>query len=125
MLTEPVIDELLEAIANIPDEAVNARARPTLERLKASTTLATDLQRGLKVPNSNKSSFVQIKTVMANSDGITNETIIGMIARNPNDWNIDAKHRVFAMVLSDVSAEKTEPAAEGSQISESKDAAQS
>ena len=125
VLTEPVIDELLEAIANISEDTVNSKARAILGRLKASTSLATDLQLGLKVPASNKSSFVSIKAMVAIPEGNPTEVVVGMIARNPNDWNFEAKSKAFAMVLSDLPAKHAELQEEVVQQPEGNDVEQS
>lgn len=101
VLTEPVIDELLTAIGGIAEDAVNQRARETLKRLKASTSLATDLQRGLKAPASNKSTFLPIKAFVPNAEGPSAEGVVGMIARNPSEIKADPKHNGFIIVLTD------------------------
>jgi hypothetical protein len=102
VLTEPAIDELLRAIANIDENAVNVRARDTLKRLKASNSLARDLQRGLDAPASFKSSLQEIRGTSAGSDGQPTAGVLGMIARNPPELTAaQPKYKAFVLVLRD------------------------
>src|SRR4029077_10239900 len=61
VLTEEVIDELTEAGTKIKDEDVHQRAQETLRRLKASTTLAACLERGIKAPRANETAYADLK----------------------------------------------------------------
>lgn len=102
VLTEPAIDELLTAIANIDENSVNVKARDTLKRLKASNSLARDLQRGLDAPASFKASLQEIRGTWAGSDGQLTEGVLGMIARNPPELTAaQPKYKAFVLVLRD------------------------
>jgi hypothetical protein len=102
VLTERAIDELLDAISNLDEASVSPRAVETLKRLKASTSLATELQLGLKVPASNKSGFTELKTSATGDQGQVIEQTIGVIARNPPDIKpSQVKHSGFVLVLND------------------------
>jgi hypothetical protein len=108
VLTEPAIDELLTTISNIAEETVNAKAHDTLRKLKASTSLARDLQRGLKAPVSSKSSFQQIKATSMGGDGQAVEEVVGMVARNPvSITGGQAKYNAFVLVLRDEQSQTT------------------
>jgi hypothetical protein len=121
VLTEPAIDELLRTIANIAEETVNARAHDTLRKLKASTSLGRDLQRGLKAPVSSKSSFQQIKATSMGVDGQAVEEVVGMVARNPvSITDGQAKYKAFVLVLRDEQSQndqQVEPTAVSQELS--------
>jgi hypothetical protein len=102
VLTEPAIDELLRAIANIDESRVNVKASDTLKRLKASNSLARDLQRGLDAPASFKSSLQEIRGTSAGSDGQPTAGVLGLIARNPPELTAaQPKYKAFVLVLRD------------------------
>jgi hypothetical protein len=92
--------------------------------LKASTSLATELQLGLKVPASNKSGFTELKTSTTEDQGQLIEQTVGMIARNPPDIKpSQVKHSGFVLVLTDFPVrqgreEIVEPAIAEEQIAE-------
>lgn len=105
VLTEPVIDELLTAIGQLTEETTSARARDTLRRLKAETSLATDLQKGLSAPASDKTGFAAIKADVPGTDGQIVKGVVGMIGRNPSDpLKPEMKHAALVLVLTDEAA---------------------
>jgi len=102
VLTEPVIDELLTVIKEIAEDAIHPRARETLKRLQAATSLASDLQKGLPVRASDKSGFAKIKADGLGSDGQTANGIVGLIARNPPELKpAEGKYAALVLVLTD------------------------
>ncbi len=104
VLTEPVIDELLTAIKEVVADEIHPRARETLKRLQAATSLASDLQRGLPVPASDKSGFAKIKADGLGNDGQTANGIVGLIARNPLEIKpTEGKYAALVLVLTDES----------------------
>ena len=105
VLTEPVIDEILESVASIAEDLVHAKALSTLTRLKASATLQGELERGLAAPASNKRAYQPIKVPGASVEGRETTEIVGMISRNPaSDKSPDIPHSCFLLVLRDVGA---------------------
>lgn len=101
VLTEPAIDELLKAISEIADDTVHPKARDTLRRLKAATSLGSDLQRGLGIPTSDKSGFAPIKADSRGSDNQVTSGTVGLIARNPPELRLDPKFGALVLVLTD------------------------
>lgn len=83
VLTEPVIDELLTAIATLTEADVHTRARDALKRLKMSMSLASELQRGLRAPLASQTDPLHIKAMVPGPDGQPKESIVGLIIRNP------------------------------------------
>jgi hypothetical protein len=105
VLTEPVIDELLTAIGQLTEETTSVRARDTLKRLKAATSLASDLQKGLSAPASDKTGFAPIKADVPGTDGQIVKGLVGMIGRNPPDpLKPEMKHAALVLVLTDEAA---------------------
>jgi hypothetical protein len=112
VLTEPAIDELLEAISKLSEDDVIPQARETLKRLKASTSLAIDLQRGLEVPPSDKSGFGPLKASAFGAGGETVKETVGLIARNPAPANKpELRHSGFVLILTDPQPERPIPQA--------------
>jgi hypothetical protein len=104
VLTEPVVDELLTVIKEVTADEIHPRAQETLKRLQAATSLASDLQRGLPVPASDKSGFAKIKADGPGGDGQTYNGIVGLIARNPPEPKpTESKYAALVLVLADES----------------------
>lgn len=101
VLTEPAIDELLTAIQGIVEDAVHSSSRETLKRLKAATSLASDLQKGLPVPASDKSGFSPIQADYIAQDGQNATGVVGLIARNPAELKPPVKHAALVLILTD------------------------
>jgi len=108
-LTEPSIDEILNAIPRIEAAQVHARARDALKRLQASTSFRSMLQRGLKAPAATaKGTFGQLKVPAEKkeADEKQAEEVVGLIARNPEEPLAlsanDQKSGALVIVLNDL-----------------------
>ena len=129
VLTEKAIDEIVGVISGLDPAAVDQRATGTLNKLKGLNSLAADLQLGLRVPPSRKSTFIELRSSIVGDDGQTSEQTIGMIARNPQEIKVTSKHSGFILVLRDVETPQdveepiqAEPAVEQSGVVASKGA---
>jgi hypothetical protein len=100
VLTEPAIDELLTTIGKLTDTDVHPRALGTLKRLKAATSLARDLQEGLRAPLANQTNLVPIKATGLGADGQPAESTVGVMLRNPPKLNLNQEmQRLGAVIL--------------------------
>jgi hypothetical protein len=105
VLTEPVVDEILDAIGKLDENLMDRKAKNTLIRLKASASLQSVLERGINAPSSSQPGYspIRVPAGMNEKGKIITETV-GMIARNPaRDKSPDPTHSCFVLVLQDAS----------------------
>ncbi len=103
VLTEPVVDEILDVIGKLDEKLMHGKAKNTLARLKASTSLQSVLERGIDAPSSSQHNYSPISVPAGVNDKgkVVTETV-GLIARNPAaDKSPDLAHCCFVLVLKD------------------------
>lgn len=81
VMTEAAIDELMAAVAAIPDDKVIPKGKEPLKALKATDTLARLLQRGLPLGKL-AGGYGEIRSHEKPADG-TKPPLLGFITRNP------------------------------------------
>lgn len=111
VLTEPVIDELLSAIAAVAEDQVNPKTLDTFKRLQGPTSLAADLQKGMATPANNRTGYTQIKAEISGPDGQVSNVVVGLIARGQPKDKPDLKHAALILNISDDVAGPPEDAA--------------
>ncbi|RWJ43568.1 MAG: hypothetical protein EOR36_30585 [Mesorhizobium sp.] len=84
-MTEAAIDELMAAIAAIPEVKVMPKGKDPLKALKSTDTLARLLQRGLPLGKLT-GGYSEIRSPDKSADG-AKPPLLGFITRNP-----EAKH---------------------------------
>lgn len=107
ILTEPAVDEILNAIPRIEEAGVHTRARDTLKKLQASTSFRSMLQRGIRAPEATvKGKLTQLKDEERREPEKQLGEVVGLIARNPGDLTSltpnEQKHGALIIVVNDL-----------------------
>ncbi len=100
VLTESVIDELLLAIEKIDDNDIHTRAKDALADLKGTTSLSSNLQKGIKIASNG--SYVELKVQKNGNDGNPISVQVGYMAKNPGDSLPNVKNAAIIITVVDI-----------------------
>lgn len=96
IMTEAAIDELLAKIDALSPNNVHEKTKPALAQLQKAKALSSELRRGLTVPRSDRTGYSPIKVAIPIAGGADEQTVVGLIGRNPASMKVDNK---VALVL--------------------------
>lgn len=114
IMTEAAIDELLAKIDALSPNDVHEKTKPALAQLQKAKALSSELQRGLTVPRSDRTGYSPIKVAMPTAAGADEQTVVGLVGRNPSSMKVDVK-AALVLVVTDSELRLAEQAPEATE----------